>query len=97
MSRVLIWKGHSWSRLLWILRLVTFPIYTCETTVNQKYAQSPSLLTRMGLGLQWTQAMTMTCQSMCSMLVHMFLEEEVQEEQQRKEGKQEEDELAANG
>ncbi len=52
----------------------------------------------MGLGLQWSQAMTMICQSMCSMLEHMLLGEEVWEEKQRKEQKvqkQEDDELAA--
>ncbi len=51
----------------------------------------------MGLGLWYSQAITRTCQSMCSMLVHMFLEEEVREEQQRRELKLklEEDDLAA--
>ncbi len=62
--------------------------------MHQNCDQFHSLWTRMGLGLQCSQAMTMTDLSMGSMtLVHPFLEEEVLEEQQRDEPKQEEDGL----
>ncbi len=54
----------------------------------------------MGLGLQWSQARTKTCQSMGSMLAHRTLlpkteEEEWEEQQKEVQLLKEEDELAA--